>query len=614
MVLANLTIDNLGINNDIIGDAVISSSWDNPNKAVGLNANIIDQKHQTLNIYGTYYTARKTDNLDFNIELDSLRMSALGPFLAGVVTRMQGFAIGNVKVAGSIQQPALEGQLRIVDGGCKVDYLNTFYTFAPTIHINSHEITLDDLVLVDTLGNKALVDGKITHDHLKDFNLDLKLHPRQFLAMATTAKDNDTFYGSAVANGLVVVKGPFNNIFLSIKAQTQKGTAVTIPIGRSNTVKDNDFIVFVQKPVIVEEENEPLPEEEKKGKSKSNLTLNLDIDVTEDASLHIDLPEIGNLDATGNGNVKMATSNTTPFSLIGEYIINNGHFQLNYKDLITRNFELKKGGNIVFTGEPTDGRINATGAYSVKTGLASLGVEIDSTSSSSTSINVECLIHLKDALLNPTISFGMNLPNASEDITQTVFALIDTTNQAVMTSQALSLLVLGTFSYAGNSSNNNSTNYIDAIANNFLLSSMNVNLADNLNVGLRYHSGSATSTYDEYQIALRTELFNNRLTLETNFGMISNNNSGTENASNLIGEFDIYYKLTKDGRLQGHFYNHSNYNSNYSSFSFDRLAPYTQGLGVSYSRSFNRFGDLLRKKKNTSNGPVINKPKGKENP
>ena len=614
MLLANLTIDKLGINGDIIGDAVISSSWDNPNKAVGLNVNIIDQMHQTLNVYGSYYTARKTDNLDFNIELDSLRMSALGPFLAGVVTRLQGFAIGNVKVAGSLQQPALDGQLRVVDGGCKVEYLNTFYSFAPTIHINSHEITLDDLVLFDTLGNQALVDGKITHDHLKDFYLDLKLHPRRFLAMATTAKDNDTFYGSAIANGLVVVKGPFNDIYLGIKAQTQKGTAVTIPIGRSNTVKDNDFIVFVQKPVIVEEEDEPLAEEEKKEKGKSNLTLNLDIDVTDDASLHIDLPGIGNLDATGNGNVKMATSNTTPFTLIGEYIINDGHFQLNYKDLITRNFDLKKGGNIVFTGEPTDGRINATGAYTVKTGLASLGVEIDSTSSSSTSVNVECLIHLKDALLNPTISFGMNLPNASEDITQTVFALIDTTNQAVMTSQALSLLVLGTFSYAGNSSNNNSTNYIDAIANNFLLSSMNVNLADNLNVGLRYHSGSATSTYDEYQIALRTELFDNRLTLETNFGMISNNNSGTENASNLIGEFDIYYKLTKDGRLQGHFYNHSNYNSNYSSFSFDRLAPYTQGLGVSYSRSFNRFGDLLRKKKITSSGPVINKPKGKENP
>ena len=81
-------------------------------------------------------------------------------------------------------------------------------------------------------------------------------------------------------------------------------------------------------------------------------------------------------------------------------------------------------------------------------------------------------------------------------------------------------------------------------------------------------------------------------------------------------EAGIYYKLTKDGRLQAHFYNHSNYNTNYSSFSFDRLAPYTQGLGVTYSRSFDRFSDLFKRKKTfaPNNGPMIGKPKEKVNP
>ena len=611
MVLADLNIEKLGMNDDLIGDAVINSSWDNPNKAINLNVSIIDQLRQTLNIDGSYYTARKQDNLDFNIKLDSLRIGILGPFLAGAVTRMKGFAQGDVSVTGSLKRPVIEGQVHVIDGGCKVGYLNTYYTFEPTIHIDSKEIALKDLVLVDTLGNKAMVDGKITHDHLKDFKLDLKLYPRQFLAMATTAKDNDTFYGTAVADGFVNVKGPFNDILLAIKARTQKGTKVTIPIGHSTKVKDNDFIVFVQPPAVVEDDEEILPVEENR-KKKSNLTLNLDIDVTDEASLSIRLPGIGNLDATGNGNVKMATSNNTPFSLIGEYVISNGRFQLNFKELITKNFDLKKGGTIVFSGEPTDGRINATGAYSVKASLASLGVEVDSTTATSTSINVECLIRLKGALLNPTITFGMKLPNASEDITQTVFSVIDTTNQAVMTEQALSLLVLGTFAYAGNSANNNPTNYLDALTSSILFSGMNLNIADNFNVGLRYHSGAAAASYDEYQIALRTALFDNRLTLETNFGMITN----SENASNLVGEFDIYYKLTKDGRLQAHFYNHSNYNTNYSSFSFDRLAPYTQGLGLSYSRSFNRISDLWRKKTKVtpSGGPMIDKPKGKDNP
>jgi hypothetical protein len=95
-------------------------------------------------------------------------------------------------------------------------------------------------------------------------------------------------------------------------------------------------------------------------------------------------------------------------------------------------------------------------------------------------------------------------------------------------------------------------------------------------------------------LALRTELFENRLTIETNLGLMSSNNAS--NASNIVGEFDLYYKLSKDGRLQGHFYNHSNYNSNFNSFAIDRRAPYTQGLGLSYSKSFRRFRDLFKKK------------------
>ena len=615
MVLADLTIDRLGMDGEEIGDATIRSAWDHVNKAVDMMVDIIDRAKQTLNVSGHYYTARQTDNLDFNIEMDSLRLNILTPILAGAVSRMQGYADGRATVTGSIKKPILDGKIKVIDGGCKVGYMNTFYSFEPTIFLNSQEILLKDLALVDTLGNRALVEGKITHDYLKNFNLDLKLYPRQFLAMATTAKDNDTFYGTVIANGLVEVKGPFSDIFLGVKAMTQKGTKVVIPIHHSTVVKDNDFIVFVQPPKEVDDEEEEQPQEEEKKKKKSNLNLNLDVDVNDQADLRITLPGIGILDATGNGNMKIGTSSSTALSLIGDYMITNGHFQLNFKDVLTRDFHLKKGGTIVFTGDPTNGRINATGAYNVKTSLASLGVQVDSTAASTTSVNVECLIHLKDALLNPTITFGMNLPNASEEVAQTVFTLIDTTNQAVMTSQAMSLLILGSFSYAGNTANNNSTNYLGVLASNLIFSALNVSITDNVNVGFRYHSSNSSDNYEEYQIAMKSEFFDNRLTFESNLGVVSNSSS-SGNASNLVGEFDLYYKLTKDGRLQGHFYNHSNYNSNFSSFAFDRLAPYTQGLGLSYNRSFDRFSDLFRKKKTVvpGAGPMMGRTKGKDNP
>jgi hypothetical protein len=605
MVLADLRIDQLGLNGDLIGDTEIESSWDNEDKSVDLEANIYNDDRRMLYAFGSYYTAREQNNLDFTAVLDSLRLSALNPVLDKFVSRVQGYGNGMIDINGSLKQPDIKGKISIIGGGCKINYLNTFYTFSPSILVDNESIALENMVLVDTLGNKARVEGEIRHNSFKDFYLDLKLHPRDFLALATTAKDNDTFYGAAVANGLVTIKGPLNDIYLDIKARTQNGTNLTIPLNRTSMVKDNDFIIFVSPATDTIDE---MPDNEVANvKKKNNFAIDLDIDATDVAKLKIMLPgNIGTIDAQGEGNLKMGTSTAEAFSMYGKYTISLGRFQLTLMELVSRVFTLQKGGSISWTGNPTDGRINATGVYSVKASLADL-MQVDSTSSASTNVNVECLIHLKDALLNPTISFGMRLPNASEDVIQTVFSVIDTTNQTVMANQALSLLVFSKFAYAGGSAGA----YQTMSLTNLLMSNYQLDITQNMNIGLSYHYGA--DSYDEYQVALRTELFENRLTIETNVGVMSSNNPDAGGASNIVGEFDLYYKLSKDGRLQAHFYNHSNYNTNFNSFAIDKRAPYTQGLGLSYSRSFPTFRDLFKKKNKQTNQPLIIRHKNQEN-
>ena len=605
MVLADLRVDGLEMNGDPIGDVEVESSWNNKDKSVDLETNVFNNEKRMLYAYGSYYTARDDDNLDFTAVLDSLRLSSLSPVLGNFVSRVQGYGNGMVDIKGSLQHPDIKGKISIVDGGCKINYLNTFYTFSPSILIDNETIAFENMVLIDTLGNRARVEGEIRHDRFKDFNLDLKLYPRKFLALSTTSKDNDSFYGAAVADGLITIKGPFSDIYLDIKARTQDGTALTIPLNRTSTVKDTDFIVFVTP--VTDTIDEELPGEEAAQKRR-NFGIGLDVDATDVAKLKIMLPgNIGTIDASGNGNIKLSTSTAEALSMYGKYTISSGRFQLTLMNLVTRNFSLQKGGSISWLGRPTDGRINATGVYNVKASLSDLGLQIDSTSVSS-NVNVECLIHLKEALLNPTISFGMRLPNASEDIIQTVFSVVDTTNQTVMATQALSLLVFGKFAYAGGSAGADQTMNLS----NLFTPNMQVDITQHMNLGVSYHSGDIDS-YDEYHVALRTELFENRLTIETNLGVMSSNNPDAGGTSNIVGEFDLYYKLSKDGRLQAHFYNHSNYNSNFNSFAIDRRAPYTQGLGLSYSRSFPTFRDLFRKRNKQLSQPFPVRPKNPEN-
>jgi len=64
--------------------------------------------------------------------------------------------------------------------------------------------------------------------------------------------------------------------------------------------------------------------------------------------------------------------------------------------------------------------------------------------------------------------------------------------------------------------------------------------------------------------------------------------SSTNNNNGIVGEFTLYYKINEDGNVVGKVFNRSNdLNPIYQN-----QAPYTQGVGLSYTESFNTFSDL----------------------
>ena len=209
---------------------------------------------------------------------------------------------------------------------------------------------------------------------------------------------------------------------------------------------------------------------------------------------------------------------------------------------------------------------------------------------------MDCILRLQDKLTSPSITFGLELPNATDDISNTIFSIIDTTNQSVMSQQIISLLVLGSFSYTSTSLYSiGASNYYNVISNS--LSNWLSQISKDLNVGVRY-TPEDNITAEELEVALSTQLFNDRLTIESNLGMYTGaHNEITQNANNIVGDVDITFKI--NNRLSMKFYNHSNFNSNYYSYTYETYSDYTQGIGISYSQSFDSLKEIFtRKKKN----------------
>ena len=604
---SDINLNGFYLNEKEVGDVQAIAKWHDPDESIFVNMNVYNklfanENHESMSFMGFYYPRKKQNNLKFDMLFDDFKLETLSPFVSSVVSRLNGYASGNVKIRGSLAEPLLVGEIAMKNSGCQVNYLNTYYTLNDRIKVEENKIVFDNIILNDTLGNTARVNGVINHNHLKDFNFDLRLDCNDFYALDIPAEKAQGFYGTAIADGSVVISGPANDINMSIDVVSKKGTVIDVPLSGTSNV-DNNFVVFVQKndewDTIVETY---VPEVVKEDK---NFTLDLNAEVNSDAAVNIYLPQnMGSINARGNGNINIGI-NSDEFELRGDYIITSGAFNFTL-EMVKRVFTLRNGGTLRWTGDPTDADIDIVGVYRTKSSLTSLGTSVVDSTALTNNINVDCIIRLSDKLMNPTITFGIELPNAKDDTKLLVYSVIDTTNQAVMAQQVFSLMVLGSFAYTAGSNiarfgttagysmiTNQLSNWLSQISNDF-------------DIGINYTPNDQL-TNEEIEVSLSTQLFDDRLIIEGNFGMIRGNRSDADNANNIVGDVDLTWKLSKRWSVKA--YNHTNIKNNYYYYSFENYSDFTQGIGISFSQSFDNLREVFtihrkNKKKDVTNEPT----------
>ena len=190
-------------------------------------------------------------------------------------------------------------------------------------------------------------------------------------------------------------------------------------------------------------------------------------------------------------------------------------------------------------------------------------------------------------LFNPDLSFGIYFPNMREQDRQAVYAVLDTNDQGLMNQQALSLLVLNSFSTSGTGMSN-PVNPAAIMSNT--LSSMLSQISNDFNIGINYVPGDRM-TDEQLEVALSTQLLDDRLTIDGNLD-VSSNSDNTQGTSSIVGDVNVEYKLTPDGRFRIKAFNRSNDLSLLNNYS-----PYTQGVGIFYRKEFNNFNELFTRKK-----------------
>ncbi len=597
-ITANMLVKDFAFNHDHLGDLSVESNWDANENAFKVGAEVIYYGNVGYNkpiiVNGYFYPEREDDNFDLDIKIENLKMSVFGRYMESFTSNFRGLASGNLRLDGPVEQPELTGRARLVRTGFRVDYLNTSYSFAHEVEVGKDYFKLDNLTLNDTIGNTANVSGVIRHTNFNNFSLDLSIWPDRMVVLNTMPHHNNSFYGTAFATGLARIHGPVNDITLDISALTNRGTRISLPLDYDGLMTESSFITFVA-PQDKANGNQQIeiPQTQIQG-----LTMNFDLEITPDAEVQIIFDsQIGDImRGRGFGDLKFELDNQGGFNIYGDYTLEDGDYLFTLQNLINKRFRMEQGGTISWRGDPYNAEIDIRTIYSLRTTLHDLAMnQADTADIYQRRVPVETVLHLTENLSNPSINFEIQLPSADESAREMLDRLITTEQE--MNRQVFSLLILNRF-VPPDDSFNTALGYGMGSTSTELLSNQLSNwlsqISSDFDIGVNYRPGDEISS-QEIEVALSTQLFDDRVIIDGNVGVAGDHPAQTQRASNIIGDVNVEVKITPEGKFRVKAFNRSN--------TFDIIntnAPYTQGVGVFYRREFDSLSDLFRKQKRSS--------------
>jgi hypothetical protein len=617
-IQCNAKVENFKFNNELLGTAYILTSWNQDERELHLNTYIQKGSLKTINLVGIYYPESKA--LSFTSHLEKARVTMLQPFVKGIFSNLSGIITGDATIEGYLNKPDINGNFRLQKMAFKVDYLNTTYNFNSDLIIDNNTFILPNSLIYDSNGNICNAKLTIDHQNFKNLTLDAHLIPNNLLCLNTTEDDNELFYGSAYATGNIYIHGPLNRLTLDINATTNKNTRIFIPLNKQSEVRENKFVTFV-KPISRDSVLEnPLAKKKNEYRVNTNgLMLNFKLDVTPDAELQLIFDKrVGDIiKGRGYGNIDMEINTLGKFLMYGDFRITQGEYLFTLQNIINKRFTVEENGHIQWNGSPVNADIDLTAVYSLKASLAGYLGGMDG--EYSRRIPVDCKLNMQGKLLSPRIKYSIDLPTASEETKSKLRAALS--NEDELDKQFVTLLIGRTF-YSGGGNTGTGSNNVGSSASRSLpsefLSNQISNLlsqaTDKVDIGVNYSPGDEAAS-QQFEVALSTHLFNDRVTISTNVGTAGSQTTTTttttnKSANDIVGDFNLDYKVTESGKLHLKAFNRSNDQM------LNEQAPYTQGVGIFYRGEFNTFGELFRRKKKVqpTEDTVPNLPNKKDEP
>ncbi len=597
----SLFIKDITYNGALMGDLDIEVDYDNDTRGIMVKGNINQRNGRRSAVDGGIYVS--DDSLNIMFDTDHANVAFLKPYMAAFTGDVQGEMSGKANLFGNFHTINLQGDLMVDTLRFLVDYVNCYYTAAHApIHIIPDYIEIDNIPIHDREGHEAKFNGWLKHDafHRPEFNFAIT-DARDFLAYDTNPSINPHWYGTIYGNGACFVEGGPGMVQVKVNMTSAPHSKFTFVMSDEEQAVGYNFITFrdrnkPQQPadnhhpddtinLILSQLQEKVKQEEMS--EPSAYFIDLQGDITPDVALTVVMDPVGGdrIKATGNGHMRLTYNNNGELETYGKYTLDKGTYNFTLQDVIIKDFTIRDGSSISFQGDPYAATLDLEALYSLNANIRDLDESFGQDPDlNRTSVPVHALLKARGIISQPEISFDLEFPSLTTEAHRKIKSIIST--DEMMNRQIIYLLALNRFytpEYMGNSAHQNE--FLTSVASSTIagqLSNILGKMTDNLSIAPNVRTDRGDFSDVEVDVALSSQLLNNRLLLNGNFGYRDNTYS-TSN-TNFIGDFDLEYLLNSKGTFRLKAYNHFNDQTHY----YLRNALTTQGVGIVWKHDFNK--------------------------
>jgi translocation and assembly module TamB len=554
--MGDVSIDSLQLQEVALGDFKLQAN-NEKSKVIDLEMSLKGQ-HNDVALEGKYASG-STSPLDLEMDINRLSASLIEAFSGGELQRGKGELSGNLSLQGSVENPKINGDLSLKSLAFHVSQMGARYTFEDgTIRFDAPNMRFNKLGILDTLGQRLDVDGRVTLSNLPNVGYDLKIGTKRFMLLNASRQDNDLVYGKAFAAADLSVKGKGTESIVDGTVKILKGSDVTLILPDDDGLinRGDGIVEFVRREEEQEDSSEVASEETTVVVDfASELSLNIETDPDAQFTIVLDEMNGDNLQVKGNARLNTGLAPNGQLYLLGSYELEAGAYELTF-EILKKQFEIRKGSQLIWSGDPMQAELDITAVYGVSADPSTFSPS--NTAYGKIPFNV--LLKISGNLTNPKIVFDLEVDERAgssviNKINEEQILTSFRADPSEMNKQVFGLLLLNKFMAETANVSTEGFN-AEAIARQSvskMLSDQLNNLASDLIKGVQLDfnlnsTSGSTGARTDLNVGLTKGFMNDRVTVSVGRNFELENSGQSAQSSEIFDNIAVNYKVTRDGR------------------------------------------------------------------